>query len=109
MPSVVETLASVGQFCDALQRARAQLYTDTDELAEALGGYVHSLREDGSSCDEVIDEVGARTRFISPMNAAPTAIGWEDVWRRYYALYDTLIQRTIRAYVLDSKEAWTQE
>jgi hypothetical protein len=101
---VVETMESAVPFCEALQHAQSQLYADTHELAEALGGYVHSLRRHGCSCEEAIDEVGSLARLISPISEAPTESRWEDDWRHYFALYDTLIQRTIRAYVLDANE-----
>jgi hypothetical protein len=87
-------------FADALRRARYQGFSATDDLRDALGEYVHFLREHGSSCEDAITAVGAQVRSISPRDP-PSGQRWEDRWRRYFTLYDALIEQTIRAYVLD--------
>ena len=91
-------------FSDALGRARRDRFLATDDMPDALGAYVHSLRVHGSSCEDAIAAVGAKVRLISPRDAAPSDRGWEDRWRCYFALYDKLIGQTIRAYVLDESE-----
>ena len=99
----METEQPVALFNDALDRARGQRFVPTDDLPDALGAYVHCLRIQGSSCEDAIGAVGAQARLISPRDTAPSESGWEDHWRRYYALYDTLIERTVRAYVMDEE------
>ncbi len=99
------TAASAAIFSDALGRTQRELFSATGDLQGALEIFVHSLRSSGSSCDDAVSEVGARTRGIAPRNVPTSDDAWEDRWHRYYALYDSLIQGTVRAYVLDQVAA----
>ena len=102
-PFMVEAATPITVFNEALCRARRRRFVADGDLSKALGAYVRFLRVKGSSCDDAIDAVGTRARDISPRDTPPTEMGWEDGWRRYFALYDTLIRETVRAYVLDSE------
>jgi hypothetical protein len=98
--AVSNSASGSAAFADALRRARRQRFSATDDLSDALCDYVRSLRAHGDSWEDAVSAVGAQARLVSPRDAAPSERGWEDRWRRYYALYDTLIQETIRTYVL---------
>jgi hypothetical protein len=92
-------------FSDALGRTQREVFSATSDLHGALEIFVHSLRLNGSSCDDAIGEVGARARDIAPRDVLASDDVWEERWQRYYTLYDSLIRGTVRAYVLDQVAA----
>ena len=82
-----------------LDRACAAYEFDA-ALRAAVDAYVAALRRAGESADEVIDSVSTSVRVIRPTCGISGDGGWERTWRAYFALYDAVIQRAIRSFVV---------
>lgn len=97
--------AARAELAGALDRARgAYGYTFDTSLGDAVDVLVTGLRSDGQSIDDAIDVTGAFVRAVRPAGMLSTDGAWEGTWRAYFALYDNVIQRTIRAFVIGSVE-----
>lgn len=95
--------AARAELARALDRAHAA-YTFDASLRDAVDVLVAELRREGQSVEDVIDAVGASVRVIRPADTFSNDDAWERAWRSYFALYDILIQRAIRTFVIGSLE-----